>query len=357
MSRSVFGALSSSVAEEQGGPLLFSCAPGPAHQWMPEGSGHVAAAYGGQAVMEGVMMRGPAGMAVAVRLPDGRIRLDTLARPLPGTRSRCWRLPVLRGLAALADSMALGTRALLFSAEVAAGDGTTDPSPTVSVASAGSGMGWTLVPSLAVAIGLFVVLPAMAAGRLRSMLPSAFAAGLVEGLIRLVLLLGYVAAMGMVRDMRRVLEFHGAEHKAIAALEAGLPLMPGSAASQSRFHPRCGTSFLLFVVLLAGFGFSLLGWEALWLRVVLRLALLPLLAGVGYEVLRATARAVGGWASWLCAPGLWLQRLTTREPHPGQLEVALAALEQAMAMAGDHTPQARAERPARAAGDGALAGA
>ena len=305
----------------------------------------MAGAYGGQAVMEGVMMRGPAGMAVAVRLPDGRIRMETVERPLLAAGSVWWRLPILRGLVTLGDSLTLGARALLFSAELAAAG------PDAEMAGAGGsnestalpGLGWTLVPSFAVAVVVFVLLPAVVAGRLRALLPSTVATGLVEGLIRLVLLLGYIGAISLVGDIRRVLEFHGAEHKAIAALEAGLPLSPASASLCSRFHPRCGTSFLLFVVLLAGFAFSLLGWQALWLRVLLRVALLPLVAGAGYELLRLSARVTGRLGAWVVAPGLWLQRLTTREPDASQLEVALAALRQAMVMAGEPAP-VRSER-------------
>ncbi len=296
----------------------------------------MASAYGGQAVMEGVMMRGPAGMAVAVRLPDGDIRTETLPRPMPDALSRWWRLPVLRGLATLGDSLALGTRALLYSAELAAAGPQTDGAEVgASVEKTGAGLAWTLAPSILVAVTVFVILPSVIAGRLRPLLPSPLAAGLIEGLIRLALLLAYISAIGLMGDVRRILQFHGAEHKAIAALEAGLPLSPEAAAACSRFHPRCGTSFLLFVVLLAGFAFALLGWQTLWLRVVLRIVLLPLVAGIGYEVLRASARGARGRGAWIVAPGLWLQRLTTREPDPTQVEVALAALRKAMAMAGD----------------------
>ena len=308
---------------------------GATHAGMARGALSVASAYGGQAVMEGVMMRGPAGMAVAVRLPGGQIHTDAVPRQMPDALSPWWRLPILRGLATLGDSLALGTRALLYSAELAVTGAHNDGRDAAIGETSGSGLAWTLAPSLLVAVAVFVVLPSAIAGRLRPFLPSAVAAGLIEGLIRLVLLLAYTGAIALMGDVRRILEFHGAEHKAIAALEAGLPLSPEAAASCSRFHPRCGTSFLLFVVLLAGFVFALLGWQALWLRVLLRLVLLPLVAGVGYEVLRASARGAGGRATWIVAPGLWLQRLTTREPDRTQLEVALAALREAMAMAGE----------------------
>jgi uncharacterized protein YqhQ len=321
-------------------------------------------AYGGQAVMEGVMMRGPAGMAVAVRLPDGEIRVDTLARPLPAAVSGWWRLPILRGLAALADSLSLGTRALLFSAELVAaaeapgGSGGPAPvtgrgrgrplvgSPTAapSVTTAGAELGWTVALALAVAVGLFVLAPAVLAGRLRGPVPPPLA----EGLVRIGLLLGYLVAVGAAPDVRRILQFHGAEHKAIAALEGGLPLEVDAVAGCSRFHPRCGTSFLLFVVLLAGVGFPLIAAPSPWVRLGLRVALLPLLAGAGYELLRASA-APGRPPAWAALPGLWLQRLTTREPDRGQVEVALAALHQVLAMEG-RRPEAGAVRAAVAGG-------
>lgn len=292
-----------------------------------------AAGYGGQAVMEGVMIRGPGGMAVAVRT-DGGTTVDTLRLPLPALATRPWRWPVLRGLAALGDGLALGMRALLYSAEIAAAPAGEPAGARPTVASAGGTLGFTVFLSGALALGLFILLPAFLAGRLRPHLPSAFVTGLVEGLIRLGLLIGYVLALGLAPEMRRVLQFHGAEHKAIAALEAGLPLQASVAARCSRFHPRCGTSFLFFVVLLTGLAFSLLPWQSLVVRLAVRIALLPLLAGLGYELLRLSARgaALGRWGA---APGLWLQRLTTREPDHAQLEVALAALRAALELSGD----------------------
>ena len=194
-------------------------------------------------------------------------------------------------------------------------------------------MNWTLVLSGALGIGVFVVLPTVAAGWLRRALHSTAGAEVLEGVLRLGLLLGYIVAITAVGEIRRVLEYHGAEHKALAAMEAGIPLEPELVAARcSRFHPRCGTSFLLFVVLVAGFGYGLLGWQALWVRILLRLALLPLIAGLGYEVLRASARGRGWLAGVVTQPGLWLQHLTTREPDPGQVEVAIAALRAATTM-------------------------
>ena len=287
-----------------------------------------ASVYGGQAVIEGVMMRGPLGMAVAVRRVGQEISVHLRPQALPARFP--WNLPVLRGLAALADSVVLGTNALLYSAEVMAGD--LEGRPPASGTTEG-GLNWTLALSAAVGIGVFVVLPTVAAGWLRRAVHSTAGAEVLEGVLRLGLLLGYILAITAVAEIRRVLQYHGAEHKALAAMEAGLPLEPALVNARcSRFHPRCGTSFLLFVVLVAGFGYALLGWQALWVRILLRLALLPLIAGLGYEVLRASARGGTRLAAAVTQPGLWLQHLTTREPDAAQVEVAIAALQAAVSM-------------------------
>lgn len=281
--------------------------------------------FGGQAVLEGVMIRGPGGMAVAVRGPEGAMVVDAVGQP-PAARGWLSHVPVARGCAALLDGLVLGTRALLFSAAVAAGkEGAT--------ARDEGGLGWSLLGSLLFAVGLLLVVPAALAGLLRPRLPSPELADVAEGVIRLGLLCGYLALLARLPEVRRMLEFHGAEHKVISALEAGLPLEPAAAAGCSRFHPRCGTSFLLFVVLLAGLGYSLLGWQSLALRLLLRLALLPVLAGLGYELLAASAGPRSAVAAAVAAPGLWLQRWTTREPDAAQIEVALAALRRALALA------------------------
>ncbi len=288
---------------------------------------------GGQALIEGVMMRCPSGMTVAVRRRSGEITVERALRPQPG--GGIWAWPLVRGLGTLADSLVLGTRALLRSAELAEADlgdrGSNPPEREGALV-------WTMLPSLLLAVGLFVVLPTALAGIWRRGLGSAVAAQFLEGAVRLLLLLGYVAGISAVGQVRRVLEYHGAEHKAIATLEAGLPLEVEAARGRSRFHPRCGTSFLLFVVLLAGFAFPLLGWQALWLRVLLRIILLPVVAALGYEVLRLSARGRAAAMRALVAPGLWLQHLTTREPDGAQLEVALAALRAALELPGTTEP-------------------
>lgn len=280
------------------------------------------AVYGGQAVIEGVMMRGPDTMAVAVRRPDGGIevrrdRLGRWAERLPGGR---W--PLVRGLVTLAESLSLGFGALMFSAN-AASEEDEQLSP--------SEMRWTVVVATAVGLGVFVVMPTWLIGLMRGAVHSNLYLNLIEGGLRLLILWGYLFAISRTREMQRVLEYHGAEHKSIAALEAGDALTPESAARHSRFHPRCGTSYLLFVALVAVALFALIGWPSLLWRVLSRLVLLPVVAGLAYEILRASARFEGsGWARAVQAPGLWMQRLTTREPDRDQLEVAITALRAAM---------------------------
>ncbi|MBE3589770.1 MAG: DUF1385 domain-containing protein [Firmicutes bacterium] len=264
------------------------------------------------------MMRGPRCMAVAVRRPDGGIALEQ--RDL-GEWLRRWpwaRLPLVRGLVTLAESLALGFGALMFSAGAASEE--EDPLTPGQ-------MRWTVVAATAAGLGLFVVLPTWLIGLLRHAVPSSLGLNLIEGAVRLGILWAYLYAISRTAEIQRVLQYHGAEHKAIAAFEAGLPLTVENAARQSRFHPRCGTSYLLFVALVAVALFALLGWPSLLWRILSRLVLLPVVAGLAYELLRLSARhETRLWARWVAAPGLWMQRLTTREPDAAQLEVAIAAL-------------------------------
>lgn len=276
------------------------------------------AVYGGQAVIEGVMMRGPRSMAVAVRRPDGGIALDQ--KDL-GQWARRWpwaRLPVVRGLVTLAESLSLGFGALMFSASAASQE---DEQLTPAQ------MRWTVAVATIAGLGVFVVLPTWLIGLLRHAVHSSLQLNLIEGLLRLAILWAYLYGISRTAEIQRVLQYHGAEHKAIAAFEAGLPLTVAHAARQSRFHPRCGTSYLLFVALVAVALFALMGWPSLLWRVASRLVLLPLVAGLAYELLRFSARyETRLWARCIVAPGLWMQRLTTREPDERQLEVAIAAL-------------------------------
>lgn len=275
--------------------------------------------YGGQAVLEGVMMRGQASCATAVRSPDGSIQLDI--HTLDADRRRkLGRIPILRGVYVLIDSLDLGFRALAFSARVQAGPelGSSD------VPLAGS-----MILSALVGLGIFFLLPAGAAYLIELALDVPPAWGtLLEGLLRLGLLLGYIASIGRIPEIARVYAYHGAEHKTIHAYEAQRSLTVGEIAPFPREHPRCGTAFLLTVVVLSVLVFALLGPMPLGLRLLSRLLMIPVLAGIAYEYMRWTARAADRrWARWLVAPNLALQRLTTREPDGPMIEVAIAAFE------------------------------
>ncbi len=273
--------------------------------------------YGGQAVLEGVMMRGARACAVAVRAPDQRIVLEEQALPA-AYRGRLARLPFLRGLLILWDSLALGMRALAFSANVQAGE--ERPIQPAHMAA-------TMVVSFTFAIALFFVLPAATAAAAERFLGLAAGwAHLIEGVTRLSLLLAYLWAVGRMEEIRRVFAYHGAEHKTINAFEAGAPLTVESVAAHPREHTRCGTAFLLTLVIFSVVLFSLLPPMSFGVRMASRVIAVPLLAMLAYEYIRLTARwSSKPWMRPLIAPNLALQRLTTREPDAGMIEVALAA--------------------------------
>ncbi|MCS6844286.1 MAG: DUF1385 domain-containing protein [Caldilineales bacterium] len=283
--------------------------------------------YGGQAVIEGVMMRGRRHAAVAVRNPKGEIVVHEEPLTAAVYTKRWARWPFVRGITMLWDALVLGTRALLWSADVALSE-EEDVQFTGPVA-------WTTVAaSLVIAIVAFFFLPAALGKWIEHRLGlSVLAGAFVEGLIRLAFFLAYLVAIGRLPDIRRVFQYHGAEHKTINAYEAGAPLTPPSVARFSVLHPRCGTSFLLMVlvisiVLFAPLHFNFVqGPLAYVLRLGSRLLLIPVVAGISYEFLRFTARRQSHpVVKLLIAPGLGLQRLTTREPDESMLECAIAAL-------------------------------
>ena len=275
--------------------------------------------YGGQALIEGVLMRGPHVAAVAVRHPDGTIDVKTqsLGKLYTGPLSK---IPFVRGLPMLWDSLGLGMKALFYSAEVAGQE--EDPNFSLQGA-AGIGMG---AFSLLLGVGLFMLLPSFIAGLLIAD-EKALLFNLVEGAIRLALLVGYMAAVGQMAEIRRVFAYHGAEHKTINAHEAGAPLTVEGIRPFTTAHPRCGTAFLLIVVLISILVFAPLGKPALLVRLASRLLLLPVISGIAYELLRFTGKhADNPLVRVLIAPNLALQRLTTREPDDSMLEVALVSL-------------------------------
>ena len=274
------------------------------------------ASVGGQAVIEGVMMRAPEAWAVAVRRPDGVI--EAKRHDLPGivSRSKGAKVPFLRGIFVLAESLSLGFRALSWSAEKS-GDEEEQISRTQVI--------WTMVLAIVLAIGLFVLVPVLAAGFLkRYVADSNIAFVVIDGLIRISLVVGYIWLIGRADDIQRVFQYHGAEHKTIHAYENGDPLDVEAIQKYSPRHPRCGTSFIIIVAMVAFFVFLLLAPLPFVWQVVARIALIPVIAGISYEVLKASAGH--RWLAWASKPGMWIQSITTKEPEDDQVEVAVASL-------------------------------
>jgi uncharacterized protein YqhQ len=285
---------------------------------------------GGQAVLEGVMMRSPSYWSLAVRRPDGDIHRNL--RPVDSILQRHprLRLPLLRGVINLGSTLVLGLRALQESAEVAlqpADSGDEDAEPE-----GGKGWGWaefsvSLALALALFVLLFVLLPTWLAGLLPGARSHVFLFNLAEGLLRVLIFVLYLSAISCLKDVRRMFQYHGAEHQAIHLFEEGLPLRPEEALRQGTDHLRCGTSFLLYALVLTVLVYALLGRPPLWLRVLERVALLPLIAGLAYEIMKLADRYRGSrLLRAMAAPGLALQRLTTRRPAADQAEVAVASL-------------------------------
>jgi uncharacterized protein YqhQ len=292
-------------------------------------------AIGGQAVLEGVMMRSPSSWAVAVRKRDGAIAqvVNEIASPM--AKRRIWRFPVIRGVIALGESLAIGFRALAISANYAAEEEDENGEVTTELSRA------QLIFAFAIAIGfalaLFKVTPALITNWLPIETTGWFV--IVEGGIRVTLFVLYLALISLLPDLRRVFQYHAAEHKAINAYEAGDELTPARVQRYSQIHVRCGTAFLLWVMVIAIFVFAFFGRPDWYWLIVTRIALLPVIAGLAYELIRfAGKHADQRWLLWLLAPGLWLQRLTTRQPTLDQLEVSIRALSEVLereGLAGD----------------------
>ena len=313
------------------------------------------APVGGQAVLEGVMMRGASSWAVAVRAPTPAQLEEAAGAGLPRgaaalgpieltqepvdsllTRHRLLRLPVLRGIVALGESMRIGFRALNISISTTMGEEDEELSPGTWL--------FALVAGVGLAVGLFFVIPVALTSLIKEQLDSAVLFWLVEGALRTAIFVGYLAAITRLGHLRRLFEYHGAEHKTIACHEAGLPLTPANAQGFSRLHPRCGTSFMLVVMVVAVFVLAPVGLPAWYWLVLTRVIGVPLVAGLSFELIKATARhRTAAWARVVIWPGMQLQKLTTREPDQPQLEVAIAALGAVLAT----------ERPVRPAEDAA----
>jgi uncharacterized protein YqhQ len=278
---------------------------------------------GGQAVLEGVMMRSPSSWAVAVRKPDGAIAAVCQPISSPMARRRIYRLPVIRGIIALGESLAIGFRALAISAQYAAQEEGKDGEVKTELSRG------QLIFAFAISIGfavmLFKVGPALITSRIGFKSTGTFV--IVEGLIRVAIFILYLSLISLLPDLRRVFQYHAAEHKAINAYEAGEELTPERVQRFSLIHPRCGTAFLLWVMVIAIFVFAFFGRPPWYWLIATRILLLPVIAGIAYELIRFAGKHQDNtYLMAMLAPGLWLQRLTTRQPTLDQIEVSIQAL-------------------------------
>ena len=269
---------------------------------------------GGQAVIEGVMMRGPELTATAVRTPEGKIEINS--RPVNSISDRypVLKKPLLRGCVSLIESLVIGIRSLGYSAQMAG-----EEEEQLSDRE----LAGTIAFAFVLAAVLFIAIPTGAAKLFHSITEDPVFLNLMEGVLRLFIFIAYIVGISRMKDIQRVFQYHGAEHKTIACFEAGEALTVENAMKHTRFHKRCGTSFLLIVMLVSIFVFAFLGWPSLIERIVSRIVLLPVVAGISYEIIRFSANSDNCLLGWAVKPGLWLQRLTTREPEPDMLEVAI----------------------------------
>lgn len=274
--------------------------------------------YGGQAVIEGVMMLGSGGSAIAVRKPSNEIVLKETTRVPLREKFPILKWPIFRGCVALFEALIIGMQAITWSASQA-GESEEDQLTTWELV-------LTTVLAIAIGIGMFIIVPVSAAS---FTLPyvGQFGRSAIEGIIRIALFIGYIYAIGRMKDIQRLFAYHGAEHKTLAAYEAGEELIPKNARKYSRIHPRCGTSFILMVMILMILIFTFVGRTGVLMRVVIKIGMMPLVAGLAYEGIKFSGRhCESKLVQILIAPGLWLQKMTTREPDDAQLEVAMAAL-------------------------------
>lgn len=318
---------------------------------------------GGQAVMEGIMMKGEKATALAVRLPGGEIKVDTEPTKQP---SKWMKYPLIRGVVAFISSLVTGTKILMKSAEFLEDadeeeyeEGRLERWLNEKFGSKGA---WnfmiysSVVIALAFTVGIFIVLPTGVVSLMRLVTENIFVLNLVEGLFRIGLFILYVWAIAHMGEIKRVFQYHGAEHKTIHCFESGLELTPENCRQFPTLHPRCGTSFLMFVFIIALILHFLLGWPNLIFRVISRLLLLPVIAGLSYELLRWAGRSDNMIVKVLSMPGLYLQKLTTKEPDDSQLEVAIAAVEAVLKAEGKALPGGQAAESLVCMTDGAAEG-
>jgi uncharacterized protein YqhQ len=303
---------------------------------------------GGQAVLEGIMMRGPASYALAVRKPDGEIALEVTPYKSFAEKKKLNKVPIVRGVINFVESLYIGIKTLMHSSEYyeeeeeetekdKKKEKKKEKKNETQTENAGEKKEekdnkWylvvTLIVSLAFAIGLFILLPSFLAGLLLKVTEHQWIADLVEGVLRLLIFILYMVLISKMEDIKRTFMYHGAEHKAINCLEAGDDLTPENVLKHTRFHKRCGTSFVFIVMIISILVFMLVRTDIMWLRLLSRLLLIPVIAGISYEVLQYAGRHENACSRVLSAPGLWVQRLTTREPDTSMAEIAIRAVEE-----------------------------
>lgn len=301
---------------------------------------------GGQAVLEGVMMKGAERSSVCVRLPNGDLYIKTEKNK---TRSRIYSLPFIRGVFVFIASLVQGMKTLMFSADVMEGydgEGAIEfEEDKVSLwleKRFGKQGAWnamlyfSLVISIVFTVLVFIIAPTAVVNLAKHVTQNAIALNLIEGVLRILIFIAYIVLIAKMEDIKRVFQYHGAEHKTIHCYENGLEMTPENAKGFYTLHPRCGTSFLMFVMIIALALFSLLGWPNLVWRILSRLLLLPVIAGISYELLRYAGSSDSALVKILSMPGLWLQKITTNEPDEEQLEVAICAMEAVLAEEGDY---------------------
>lgn len=292
---------------------------------------------GGEALIEGVMMKGPDSIVIAVRKPDGEIHIDKKPYTMLSKRYSVLKLPIIRGAVGIFESMVIGVRSLMYSAEfVDIEEEQAKPSKVDAFLERLLGeklqeavIYFSVILAMLLGIGLFILLPNVIAGFMKFDKNSA--SGLIyynlfEGVIRMVLFVGYIALISKLKDIQRVFQYHGAEHKTIHCYENDEELTVENVRKYSTRHPRCGTAFLLIVMIVSIFVFSFIGWHSILVNILSRLVLIPLIAGISYEIIKAAGRSTWKHIKYVNAPGLALQRFTTIEPDDGQIEVAIAAL-------------------------------
>jgi uncharacterized protein YqhQ len=304
-------------------------------QLLPALEGGEETLVGGQAVLEGVMMRSPHAWGIAVRKPSGEIAIHSEPLERLSEKHKWMGWPVIRGVITLGHAMSLGLRALRFSANVALDQAQPEPKAGKKLEISG----WIAAVNILISVGFFIFmykfLPLLAATELKRINPlfgERIIFNLVDGLIRIALFLLFIWATSLLKDIRRVYQYHGAEHKTVFAFEAGDPLQTAPVQKYSTYHPRCGTSFLMTVMIISIVVYTLVPAVTFWGRFAARIALLPVIAGLSYEIIRFAAKHRGSLFALMTAPGLWLQRITTQAPSDDQVQCAITALDEAMAL-------------------------